>query len=201
MKRRIALVVAAVVIVAVVIFTRPRRDRPTESTAHPPATTPRAEHTANSIPLSPAPVTRDAEPTFAERILGEYGDATKLPEDDLRAMARTLDNFALLVKGDNPLPLGANEEIAAALRGKNRAKLHALPDAHRVFDAQGRLIDRWGTPLYFHAQSRDRLEIRSAGPDRQMWTADDLHRKHDGSFLRGEDLLAPSLFDEKAPGR
>ena len=113
-------------------------------------------------------------------------------------MARTLENFSLLVKGDNPLPLGANEEIAVALRGKNRARLRSLPDSHRAFNATGQLVDRWGTPLYFHAQSRDRLEIRSAGPDQKMWTADDLHRKHDGRFLRGEALLAPSLFDDSA---
>lgn len=143
----------------------------------------------------------DTSPNFAGRILAAYGDASRPAEEDLHAMARTLDNFALLVKGDNPLPLGANEEIAAALRGRNRAGLRALPDTHRAFDAFGRLTDRWGTPLYFHAQSRDRLEIRSAGPDRQMWTADDLHRRHDGRFLRGEALLAPSLFDEKAVKR
>jgi hypothetical protein len=134
-------------------------------------------------------------PLFGERILEHYGDPARPPEEDLQAIARTLDNLALLVKGDNPLPLGANEEIAAALRGKNRAKLRSLPDGHRVFNARGQLVDRWGSPLYFHARSRDHLEIRSSGPDRQMWTADDLHRMHDGRFLRGEPLLAPSLFD------
>ena len=119
------------------------------------------------------------------------------PEEDLHDIARTLGNFSLLVKGDNPIPLGANEEIAAALRGKNKAALRALPDGHRVFNARGQLVDRWDTPLYFHAESRDRLDVRSAGPDRKMWTTDDLHRKHDGRFLRGAALLAPSLVDAK----
>lgn len=112
------------------------------------------------------------------------------------AIAHVLGNFALLVKGADPLPLGANEEIAAALRGKNKAALRALSDGHPVFNAQGQLVDRWRTPLYFHASSRDRLDIRSAGPDRVMWTGDDFHRKHDGRYLRGEALLAPSLFEE-----
>jgi hypothetical protein len=147
-----------------------------------------------AVPSRPA---GSAEPPFAERILADYGDPARPPEDDLRDIARTLENLALLVKGESPLPLGANEEIAAALRGRNRAALRALPDDHRAFNAQGQLVDRWATPLYFHAESRDRLDVRSAGPDKRMWTADDLHRKHDGRFLRGEALLAPSLYDEK----
>jgi len=142
---------------------------------------------------------RQAQPPQAaligDRILSRYADPARRPEDDLTDLAHALGNFALLVKGDNPLPLGANEDIANALRGRNRAQLRFLPDAHRAFNAQGQLVDRWGTPLYFHAASRDRLEIRSAGPDRIMWTNDDLHRMHDGRFLKGDDLAAPSLFD------
>ena len=151
--------------------------------------------------VADAPVaTPPTSPPFGERILEHYADPTHPPEEDLQAMARMLANFSLLVKGDNPLPLGANEEIAAAMRGKNRGKLRSLPDGHRAFNSSGQLVDRWGTPLFFHAQSRDRIDIRSAGPDQKMWTADDLHRKHDGRFLRGETLLAPSLFDDSARG-
>jgi hypothetical protein len=197
-KRRIFLLAVGAAIIAAIVFTKSRRDSRAEGAAPAPATAQHAAPAANAAMPSPAPPTRTSERTFAELILAEYADPARTPEEDLRAMARTLGNFALLVKGDNPLPLGSNEEIAAALRGKNRAQLRALSEAHSVFDPQGRLIDRWGTPLYFHAQSRDRLEIRSAGPDREMWTDDDLHRKHDGTFLRGEALLAPSLFDEKA---
>ena len=140
------------------------------------------------------------QPLIGTEILKHYAAPAAKPEEDLTWMSRALDNFSLLVKGDDPLPLGANEDIADALRGKNKAHLRFLPDDSPVFDKQGRIIDRWGTPLYFHASARDRLEIRSGGPDRQMWTADDLHRRQDGSFLRGDALLAPSLFDSKAPG-
>ena len=168
-----------------------------------PTDLPRTADRPASLPAgsaAPSPTVAPVAPLFAERILEHYGDPSHPPEDDVQAIARTLENFALLVKGDNPLPLGANEEIAAALRGKNKVALRALPDDHRAFNAQGQLVDRWGTPLYFHAQSRDRLDIRSAGPDGVMWTADDLHRQHDGRFLRGDALLAPSLFGE-APAR
>ena len=155
------------------------------------------------ISIAPDATSSASEPTppFAERILADFAAASLPPERDLDAISRVLGNFMLLVKGDSPLPLGANEEIAAALRGKNRAHLRALPDNHRAFNARGQLIDRWDTPLYFHAESRDRLDIRSAGPDRVMWTADDLHRTPDGRFLRGAALLAPSLFEGAGRGR
>lgn len=139
-----------------------------------------------------------ARPLIGTSILKLYADPAATPEDDLTLMSRALGNFSLLVKGDDPLPLGANEDIADALRGRNQARLRFLPDDSPVFDKQGRIIDRWGTPLYFHAESRDHLDIRSAGPDKQMWTADDLHRRYDGSFLHGDALLAPSLFEGKA---
>lgn len=154
----------------------------------------RAPSPAAASPVSSSDVAPSIATPFGQRILESYGAPSRAPEEDLHDIARMLGNFALLVKGDNPLPLGANEEIAAALRGKNKAALRALPDAYRAFNAKGQLIDRWGTPLYFHAESRDRLDVRSAGPDRQMWTADDLHRRADGRFLRGEALLAPSLY-------
>ena len=39
---------------------------------------------------------------------------------------------------------------------------------------KGELVDPWGTPYFFHQLSAMEMEIRSAGPDRIMWTEDDL---------------------------
>jgi hypothetical protein len=109
--------------------------------------------------------------------------------------------FCAAGKGDDPLPLGANEELAAALRGKNRGQLEFISEGSPALNAQGQLVDRWGTALFFHAKGRDRVDIRSAGLDRAMWTADDVHRLHDGRYLRGADLEAPSLLEAGAVGR
>jgi hypothetical protein len=49
-----------------------------------------------------------------------------------------------------------------------------LPPDLASIDAQGRLLDRWGTPYFFHAVSRTELEIRSAGPDGKLGTDDDV---------------------------
>src|SRR4030095_15863592 len=70
-------------------------------------------------------------------------------------------------------PVGTNAAIMRAIGGDNRKQLRiGLPAGQRLND-QGELVDRWGTPYFFHQVSRDRMEIRSAGPDRVMWTADD----------------------------
>jgi len=189
-----------VAILAVVIVRKLRHAPALSSTSQRPAAAAPAVGAGSSPAPSPVATPRP-DPPFAERILADFAAASLPPERDLDAISRVLGNFMLLVKGDSPLPLGANEEIAAAMRGKNRAHLRALPDNHRAFNARGQLIDRWDTPLYFHAESRDRLDIRSAGPDRVMWTADDLHRTPDGRFLRGAALLTPSLFEGAGRGR
>lgn len=133
-------------------------------------------------------------------ILQNYAQPNTRPQEDLEALAHTFSNLALLIKGDSPFRMGANEEFAAALLGKNRTQLRFISDGHRALNDKGQLIDRWGTPLYFHTTAHDRIDIRSAGPDHVMWTADDLHRKYDGSFLKGESLNPASLFQEQVPG-
>lgn len=145
------------------------------------------------------------KPPPGEAILQGYATAGTTVQQDLTLVSHALENFALLVKGNDPLPLGANEEIAAALRGRNRTQLRFVPETSPIFNAQGQIIDRWGTPLYFHAASHDRVEIRSAGPDKIMWTADDVQRQSNGTFLNSEETQAPSLLEQslqhRSPGR
>ena len=67
-----------------------------------------------------------------------------------------------------------NATFVNALTGRNPSRLAFLPRSHAAIDAQGQLLDRWGKPFFFHLLGRDALEIRSAGPDRELYTADDL---------------------------
>ena len=136
-----------------------------------------------------------------DAILQNYALPHTRPQEDLDSLSHTFSNLFLLIKGDAPFHLGANEEFAAALRGKNRTQLPFVSAGHPAFNSLGQLVDRWGSPLHFHVESHDRIEIRSAGPDRQMWTEDDLHRRHDGTYLKGESLNPPSLHKEPAPGK
>jgi hypothetical protein len=71
-------------------------------------------------------------------------------------------------------PVGTNPEITSALGGNNPRKINFLKaDGNRV-NANGELVDPWGTPYFFHQLSGTQMEIRSAGPDRVMYTVDDL---------------------------
>jgi len=72
-------------------------------------------------------------------------------------------------------PVGNNAEITAALNGGNPRKVVFInPEDGLRINYRGELVDNWGTPFFFHQISRTEMEIRSAGPDRKMWTADDL---------------------------
>jgi hypothetical protein len=72
-------------------------------------------------------------------------------------------------------PVGTNPEITAALNGNNpRQVVFLKPEDGLRVNERGELVDSWGTPLFFHQLSRTEMEIHSAGPDRKMWTADDL---------------------------
>jgi hypothetical protein len=74
--------------------------------------------------------------------------------------------------GENPV--GTNPEITRAFQGDNPKQINFLKqDGNRV-NTNGELVDPWGTPYFFHQLSAVEMEIRSAGPDRVMYTADDL---------------------------
>ncbi len=123
-----------------------------------------------------------------DEILKDYAKSATRPEDDLSSLAHAFSNLMLLVKGDAPFRMGANEEFAAALLGKNATATVFLAQPHACLNAQGQLVDRWQTPLFFHVRDATRIDIRSAGPDRVMWTADDLQRQADGQFVRGAEI-------------
>jgi hypothetical protein len=70
-------------------------------------------------------------------------------------------------------PVGENAEIITALTGDNPRHLILFPRTHPAINAAGELCDRWGTPFFFHALAGDRMELRSAGPDKKFGTLDD----------------------------
>jgi hypothetical protein len=96
--------------------------------------------------------------------------------------AIVLSNMRIVIKqygsryGGNPV--GLNPEITAALNGGNTNQARFINEESGLrINGKGELVDYWGTPFFFHQLSGTEMEIRSAGPDRQMWTADDLVTK------------------------
>lgn len=109
----------------------------------------------------------DSATSFAE----EYGVASEPPESDLAAVDAVLGVYRRAFTGN---PIGTNEEITAALVGGNAKRYAVIPPGHPAINEKGELTDRWGTALFFHALSGEHIELRSAGPDRKFWTADDI---------------------------
>ncbi len=71
-------------------------------------------------------------------------------------------------------PEGTNAEIMKEVMGGNRAEAKFGPPDNQKLNDQGELIDRWGSAYFFHQLSMNVMELRSAGPDRTMWTTDDI---------------------------
>ena len=90
-------------------------------------------------------------------------------------MRRAIRNYGSRFGGN---PVGTNPEITRALAGENPKQVNFLnaDDGLRV-NADGELVDPWGTPYFFHQLSGTEMEIHSAGPDKKMWTDDDLVAK------------------------
>jgi hypothetical protein len=200
--RRGAVIVASLIVAGLAIFLFRRAPiGPSPATDAKTHLEPRATNV--SVAVDTPGSSRGATALLGETILRDYGRTNLPPANDLTLMSRLMDNALLLLKSAGNRPLSANEDWAALLRGQNAARERFLPEGHPALDAQGRLVDRWGAPLFFRALGGGRYELRSAGPDKKMWTADDIHRNSDGSFRRGAELNAPSLLEDaqKKPPR
>ncbi len=55
------------------------------------------------------------------------GDRKNSPLKDMQLMDEMLMNYLILVKTDEPLPLGENKEITKALMGKNAIEQKFYP--------------------------------------------------------------------------
>jgi len=94
------------------------------------------------------------------------------PEIVVENMRRAVINYGSTFSGN---PVGTNPEIAAALNGENPKQIKFIdPENGLRINGNGELVDSWGTPFFFHQLSANDTEVRSAGPDKIMWTADDL---------------------------
>jgi len=112
-------------------------------------------------------VTTD-RPPLADR-LGARG--TK-PAEEPRVVLDVLDAYR---RGLGAYPTGEdNRQIVNALLGANAQHLPFIPVDHARINARGEIVDAWNTPFFFHLESHDSIQVRSAGPDRVMFTADDI---------------------------
>jgi hypothetical protein len=118
----------------------------------------------------------DAAPQ--EGVIARDGDELARPprndtaHDDVETVSRLLQEYR---SAFGAMPVGEmNDEIVRRLQGENPRGLAVLPKAHSNINAAGELVDRWGTPYRFHPESSWMMTVRSAGPDKRMWSSDDI---------------------------
>ena len=187
MKRR--WIVALAVVLLAIVAIRPRQHSVEDGMAvatpvphgampAPTATTPTAAQPANlaippgdvrALPAQPAAPT---PPTDAPPHPG-VSTVTEL-RDEIENVQFAMRDYRTAV-GENPV--GNNAEITKALMGDNLKQVKIPIPTGSNLNANGELCDRWGTPYFFHQLSGKQMEIRSAGPDRELWTGDDVVAK------------------------
>jgi hypothetical protein len=192
MKR--ALPVALLVLVAVAAYFLFRPAKTPTGGSQPPASVPETSSsqplpganpaTAASTPepgVNPATATSPASaPTNAPPAALNAANPSSVvspppgvpPKILVQNVRRAIRQYGAMFGGN---PVGTNPEITAQLAGKNPKGVNFInADAGMRVNDQGEMVDSWGTPLFFHQLSGTDTEVRSAGPDKVMWTSDDL---------------------------
>lgn len=127
--------------------------------------------------ISPPP-SFDFLPHYKEErtieMMDHYGSQSSSPQQDLELIWQIFETFDTTIKPQGKIPLGSNREIAQVLLGANLRQIRFVKPKASVFNEQGEIIDRWKMPLFFHFIEGNDLGLRSAGPDRRMWTKDDV---------------------------
>lgn len=163
MRAAIWLVLTALLVVVVVLFTK--RDK-MESVAP-------SVGVEDLSEVSPTPNPKPSSITILP--VSETAATLNSPhttvQDDLSTLDFLLSQYRRFSGGN---PVGANDEITSALMGGNSKRLAFINPDGAPLDSEGQLLDRWGTPYFFHAISGERMEVISAGPDLRHYTADDV---------------------------
>ncbi len=100
------------------------------------------------------------------------------PDGNVREDVRTLHELILqylhTTHQARSIPIGNDSDLARAITGGNPLGVVLMRSPHPALSLDGRLRDRWGTPYFIHALGGNAFDVRSAGPDQKMFTADDV---------------------------
>ncbi len=130
---------------------------------------------ASAPPAPPAPdlrAKRSAGSPLAVELNSTAGDAAH----DVEILHTLIRQYLRLLHGRQGRPIGNDSDLARVLTGQNPIKLVVLPPRHPALSVDGHLRDRWGTPYFIHPLGRNSFDVRSAGPDLKLFTADDIYR-------------------------
>jgi len=121
-------------------------------------------------PPEPPPRDRRAIDPEIQKLADRLTDHSQTPLNDLEIVNEFFDMYR---KTMSQLPVGSNEDLTAILTGSNPLEGVLFP-ADSPMIVKGQIVDRWGSPYWLHPNSGARVEIRSAGPDKSLFTPDDV---------------------------
>jgi hypothetical protein len=139
----------------------------------------REQNTPSSrTPLPSAPpkhtLAQSEEARKGSPLAAELNAPDQPPQRDVEVLRELATQYFTTMQRRLGPPVGDDADLARVLTGSNPLRLVVVPPGHPAVTSDGRLVDRWGTPYHVHALSAQRLEFRSAGPDRRLFTEDDL---------------------------
>ncbi|GEP40722.1 hypothetical protein [Brevifollis gellanilyticus] len=105
-----------------------------------------------------------------QKLADRLVEQTQTPLNDLETVGEFVDLYR---KSFSSLPVGSNEDFTAIITGQNPKKGVLFPPDSPMI-VKGQLVDRWGSPYWLHPSSGSSLEVRSAGPDKNLFTPDDV---------------------------
>jgi len=156
------------------LIEQPQRAKPTRHmTGMPFAPVVKNPTRASAAPASTSTSPLGAEPADATAYV-ELNSPARSPSNDLKIIGHLIALYLVSTPASDRVTLKDNKDVTRVLTEPNANGTIILPKSHPTIDLQGRLCDRWGTPYRFRPVSENSIEIRSAGPDRKLFTNDDL---------------------------
>lgn len=141
----------------------------------PPPPTPAelAAAAAATAPVSAPPPSSPSASDVGTPLAAELHRADSSAQQDVDTLKQIIQQYLEAIQNRPGPPIGDDADLARVLQGRNPLKLVVIPASHPIFSADGRMRDRFGTPYHVHARNSTAIDIRSAGPDRKLFTADD----------------------------
>ncbi len=118
--------------------------------------------------------------------LSDLNDPEQEPVQDIQILTSAVATYRQIFR-ENPIA-GENREVVEALTGNNPYRMMFIDPSHPAINSDNELVDRWNVPYEFHPVSRDYMEIRSAGVDRQFGTGDDIMIEEPVQFGSSENF-------------
>ncbi len=180
MKPLLYIAFAVLLVLGVILLSTPD-EKPSvpKNNSAPVAVARPASSTDNTVvsPINPPPTNPDEDEdssTAGSPLAAKLNAPDGTPQQDVDTLHELILQYQHNMRHPNAPPIGNDSDLARALTGHNPLDFVVIPANHRAISSNGRLHDRWSTPYFIHPTGGGAFEIRSAGPDKKMFTADDV---------------------------